>query len=60
LLASFNPEEMALCASVLDLACARIRTKDDITTELLGTRILHAAERGERDPDRLLEYALAA
>ncbi len=58
--ASLWPEDIELCASVLDRACAQIRTDDQITKELIGVRILHAAETGERDPDRLLRYALAA
>jgi hypothetical protein len=58
--ASFLPSEIELCASVLNRACSRIRSRDPTTRELIGERILEAAEMGERDPDRLLRYALAA
>jgi hypothetical protein len=58
--ASFKPEEIALCASVFDLACARMGTSDPITRELISARILDAAEAGERNPRLLLRYALAA
>jgi hypothetical protein len=56
--ASYKPEEIDLCASILDRACAHLTTHDQVTKELIGLRILHAAERGERDPQRLLGYAL--
>jgi hypothetical protein len=60
LLVSFKPEEVALCTSVFDLACEKVRTNDAITQELISARILDAAEAGERDPHLLLKYALAA
>jgi hypothetical protein len=59
-LASFRPEELELCAFILDLACTRMQTRDEITRELMGVRILDAAESGERNPDILLQHALAA
>jgi hypothetical protein len=58
--ASFKPEEVALCASVVDLACEKLRTDDEKTRELISARILDAAEAGEQDPHLLLNFALAA
>lgn len=57
---SFKPEEVALCASVVDRACEKLRTDDEITRELISARILDAAEAGEHDPHLLLNFALAA
>jgi hypothetical protein len=55
--ASFNSEELSLFATILDRACAGIQACDQATRELVAVRILHLAQEGERDPERLLEYA---
>jgi len=54
---SFNSEELDLFANVLDRACAQMLIHDEVTRNLIATRIFHLAEGGERNPDRLLRYA---
>lgn len=55
----YKSEEIDLLATVMDRASAKM-TMTDVDKEILALRILRAAEEGERDPDRLLETAMAA
>jgi hypothetical protein len=52
--AFYQPKEIDLFASVLDRACAQKSVNEPVDKEILAMRILHAAEKGERDPERLL------
>jgi hypothetical protein len=55
--ASFNSEELDLLAKILEQACAEMTVTDEVTRSLIAKRILHLAQRGERDPRKLLDYA---
>lgn len=56
---SYQPKELDLFASVLDRACARNPVAHESEKEKIATRIMYEAEKGERDPDRLLKVALS-
>lgn len=56
--AFYQPKEIDLFASVLDRACAQKPVAADIDKEIAAARIFYAAERGERDPERLLKCAV--
>jgi hypothetical protein len=62
---SFNPETMNILTSAFDAAWNVIEesgaslANDASTKELLAKRIIETASRGERDPTRLADDALA-
>jgi hypothetical protein len=58
--AFYQPKEIDLLASVLDRACAEKPVIKEADKEAVAVRILYEAERGERDPDRLLKRALGS
>ena len=55
--ASFNSEELKLFAEILNRTCTEMNVRDDATRSLIALRIMHLAEEGERDPDKLRDYA---
>jgi hypothetical protein len=57
----FDLDTVALLREVLEEAWARVPLRDrrTIARSLLGERILKAAAQGERDPERLIDAALA-
>jgi hypothetical protein len=62
---SFDPETMNILTSAFDAAWRVIETSggslanDAATQELLAKRIIETGSRGERDPTRLADDALA-
>lgn len=54
---SFNPDDQLL-TKVVDEACRRVGSIDDVTKEVLALRIRAYVAEGERDFDRLLVFAL--
>jgi hypothetical protein len=58
--ASFDPETTSLMAAAFDEAC-RIagEAQPPAVKEAMAKRIIEAATRGERDMQRLTEFALA-
>jgi len=59
---SFDPETIALLGSIYDEAIAELDERADleIVREVIAKRIIHLAQKGERDPIRLRRVALAA
>jgi hypothetical protein len=57
----FDPDTVALLRTILDHAWADLPSAQRAVTSrsILAERILRAAARGERDPDRLRAHALA-
>jgi hypothetical protein len=57
----FDPGTLSLLRTTLDRAWASLPARQQLVTSrsLLAERILRAAARGERDPDRLLVFALS-
>ena len=57
----FDPDTIAILRTTLDRAWAGLPpTRQALTSQsLLAERILRAAARGERDPDRLRAHALS-
>lgn len=53
---NYKPEELDLLASVLDRAFDEKPLH--LSRELMTSRLLWMARRGERDPDLLLKHAL--
>jgi len=63
----FDAETMKILASAFDAAWEEVKTADgspagerqaDATRELLAKYIMAQAQRGERNPNRLIKYAL--
>jgi hypothetical protein len=66
--ASFDPETVSVLAAAFDAAWDSLQRSGSalaadseaaLTRELLAERIIELARRGERDPQRLVEGALA-
>ena len=59
---AFDPETIALLGSIYDEAIAELDERADleIVREVIAKRIIHLAQKGERDPIRLRRAALAA
>jgi hypothetical protein len=55
---SFDPEEVTLLASVFDRACKELKIRDEARETLVACRIVRLADQGERDPEKLLTYAM--
>jgi hypothetical protein len=57
----FDPDTIALLRTTLDHAWASLEPGQQVVTSrsILAERILRAAARGERDPDRLRAHALS-
>ena len=60
--AYFDLDTVALLREVLDdaWACLRPNEQARVTRSLLAERILNAAARGERNRERLIDFALGA
>jgi hypothetical protein len=58
--AAYKPEEIKLFTAVLDCACEQTSAHNRIDRAIIAMRILYAAGKGERDPERLLARAIAA
>jgi hypothetical protein len=58
---AFDPEAIAAMNEAFNAACEKLSDSDqpEVTREVVATRIIAAARRGERDPARLLEAALS-
>jgi hypothetical protein len=58
----FDDETTGLMGETFDSACAALRDKGQpkVVQEILARRIIMAARKGERDPKRLRDAALAA
>jgi hypothetical protein len=54
--AAFDPETTQLLAQAYERACETVAV-DDAIREIVAKRIIEAARRGERNLDRLVEYA---
>jgi hypothetical protein len=57
---SFDPETLRTLGAAYDLAISRLhdRGQPETVCELIAERIIAAAARGERSPERLSETAL--
>jgi hypothetical protein len=58
---AFNPEATAAMGEAFDAACEELRctTQPEVIRELIASLIIAAASRGELDPLRLRNVALA-
>jgi hypothetical protein len=57
--AAFEPETIALLAQSYEAAVMLVgRDQPLVVLETIAKRILEAAGRGERDPQKLVEYAI--
>jgi hypothetical protein len=59
---AFDPEITKLMGEAYDAACVELgdRTPPALLKEVIAKRIIDAAEKGERDPERLRARALDA
>jgi hypothetical protein len=59
---AFNPEDTANLAAAYDSAIEQLRGDGftELVREIIAKRILAAALKGERDPDRLCASAIAS
>ncbi|MBK1866398.1 hypothetical protein [Taklimakanibacter albus] len=58
--AIYKPDEIKLLTAVLDRACLETGAHNRMDRAVLAMRILYAAGKGERDPERLLALTIAA
>ena len=60
--AAFDPEAVAILCAAFEKACKSLHDhgQPPLVQEVIARRIVACAQRGERDPDRLCEDALAA
>jgi hypothetical protein len=56
--AAFDSETTHLLGIAYDRASLELRNGDEVAREVLAKRLIEAARRGERDVDRLVDYAL--
>jgi hypothetical protein len=58
----FDDEATRIMGEAFDAACSEIRDAETLTVthEVMAKRIIEAARKGERDPARLRDIALAA
>jgi hypothetical protein len=56
----FGPDEIKVLTTAYEEALRALRLKDrsDPATEMIAKKIIELAQRGERDPVRLREYAI--
>jgi hypothetical protein len=59
---SFDPEDASAVNQAYDLACQTLQHigQPEVDREIIARRILHAAEGGERDANKLCERAIRA
>jgi hypothetical protein len=60
--AAFDDDVTALLGEAFDAACRELHDKGQppIVHELIATRIIEAAKKGERDPGKLRDAGLSA
>lgn len=60
--AAFDPEAVAVLCAAFDKARKSLHDTGQpaLVQEVIARRIIESAKRGERDPDKLCEEALAA
>jgi hypothetical protein len=58
----FDDQTTRLLGHVYDAVCAKLSntSQPDIVREIVARRIVEAAKKGERDPDRLRDVGVAA
>ena len=58
----FDDYVTSVMGEAFDAACAQIQDNNlsDLVREMIAARIVEAAKRGERDPERLCSIAIAA
>jgi hypothetical protein len=57
---AFDPETIAAMATALDQVCAALRINGDaIAREVIATRIIQLARRGENDAENLRDRVLS-
>jgi hypothetical protein len=56
----FGPEDVKVLTTAYEEALRALRLKDrsDPATDMIAKKIIELAQRGERDPVRLREYAI--
>ena len=56
----FGPDDVKVLTTAYEEALRVLRLKDrsDPATEMIAKKIIELAQRGERDPARLREYAI--
>jgi hypothetical protein len=59
---AFGPDEIKVLTTAFEdaLGTLRLANRGNPSTEIVAKRIIDAAKNGERDPDKLCEYALEA
>ncbi|HEY7247820.1 MAG TPA: hypothetical protein VH678_28460 [Xanthobacteraceae bacterium] len=56
--AAFDPDTTELMGRAYEQSCRTLAVDNFAARELVATRIIEAARRGERDPDKLAAYGL--
>jgi hypothetical protein len=58
----FDDQTTSLLGAVYDAVCVGLKdtSQPDIVREIIARRIVEAAKKGERDPDRLRDVGVAA
>ena len=59
---NFGPDEMDILGQAFDKACQELydSDRDHALKQIIARRLIAAASRGERNPDRLCEAALVS
>jgi hypothetical protein len=57
----FDPETQRIMGLAFELtrAALRISNQDDIAPDIIAKKVIEFAKAGERDPERICDYALA-
>jgi hypothetical protein len=57
----FDPETQRIMGLAFELtrAALRISSQDDIAPDIIAKKVIEFAKAGERDPERICDYALA-
>jgi hypothetical protein len=57
----FDPETQRVMGLAFELtrAALRISNQDDIAPDIIAKKVIEFAKAGERDPERICDYALA-
>jgi hypothetical protein len=56
--AAFDPDTTRVMGVAYEQACINIASDDAAARELVAKRIIEAARRGERDPNKLAAYGI--
>jgi hypothetical protein len=58
----FDDSVTSVMGEAFDAACAKLQDNNlsQLVREIIAERIIEAAKRGERDPERLCSFAIAA